>query len=112
MSIGAAGWGHRSASARPPSSAPGAADGWALRGARVWWRQQRGAGAVSAGAAAKLSAGAAKSPAAAVGQRPLGRAAAPDGGGSKRPAEMGPGALLSLGEGEEKVLFTFLDNVQ
>lgn len=63
----------------------------------------RGAG--SAGAAAALSAGAA-------GQRPLGRAAAPNGGGDKRPAEMGPGGLLSVGEGEEKVLLTFLDGVE
>lgn len=54
-----------------------------------------------AGAAAGLSAG----------QRPLGRAAAPNGGGDKRPAEMGPGVLLGVGEGQEKVMWTFLANV-
>lgn len=113
MSIGAAGtvadWGRRPARHLLP---PGAADGRALRGARVWWRQQRGAGAGSAGVVAGLTAGAARAAAAAAGQRPLGRAAAPNGGGDKRRAEMGPGALRSVGEGEEKVLLTFLDNVQ
>lgn len=110
VSIGVVGWGQRPAFARPPSSAPGAADGRTLRGARVWWRW-RAAGAGSAAAAAELSAGAARAPAAAAGQRPLGRTAAASGGDDKRPAEMGLGVLLSVGEGQEKVLLLFMDNV-